>query len=113
MYTAKPHIRLNVTTHVHAPTNNMFPIRCYTCNAVLAHKYCEFSSRRRDEEAEGSGGVLDAIGVTRMCCRRMFISYVESLSTQQLAYPNTNIVLDKGGTTMYRRCEHVNVVSCD
>lgn len=95
----------------HIPTNDMFPIRCYTCNAVLAHKHGEFSSRRRD--TEGSGEILDALGVTRMCCRRMFISYVESLATQQLAYPNTNIVLDKGGTTMYRRCEHVNVVSCD
>ena len=67
--------------------------------------------RRRN--GESSGQILNDIDVTRMCCRRMFISYVESLATQQLAYPNTNIVLDRGGTTMYRRCEHVNDVSCD
>ena len=48
-----------------------------------------------------------------MCCRRMFISYVDSLATQQLAYPNENVVLDRGGTTMLRRCAHSNVVSCD
>ena len=78
---------------------------------VIAHKYCAFSASRRD--GGGSGDILDELEVTRMCCRRMFISYVESLAAQQLAYPNTNIVLDKGGTTMYRRCEHVNVVCCD
>lgn len=89
----------------------MFPIRCYTCNAMIAQKYGAFSSRRRN--GDPSGQVLNDINVTRMCCRRMFISYVESLSTQQLAYPNTNTILDNGGTTMYRRCEHANVVSCD
>lgn len=78
---------------------------------VIAHKYQDFSFRCRDRT--GCGTVLDELDVTRMCCRRMFISYVESLGTQQLAYPNTNIVLDKGGTTMYRQCEHVNIVSCD
>ena len=89
----------------------MFPIRCYTCNAVLAHKHREYSRRRRT--AESSGEILNALSVNRMCCRRMFISYVDSLATQQLAYPNENVVLDRGGTTMLRRCAHSNVVSCD
>ena len=103
---------MNVTTRAYTHAlKNMFPIRCYTCNAVLAHKHGEFSARRRD--GEGGGAILDELDVTRMCCRRMFISYVESLATQQLAYPNMNIVLDKGGTTMHRRCEHANDVSCD
>lgn len=89
----------------------MFPIRCYTCNAVVAQHHREYCTRRRD--GENGGRVLDAIGITRMCCRRMFISFVDSLATQQLGYPNENVVLDKGGTTMLRRCEHVNVISCD
>ena len=89
----------------------MFPIRCYTCNAVVAQHHREYCTRRRN--GENGGSVLDAIGITRMCCRRMFISFVDSLATQQLAYPNENVVLDKGGTTMLRRCEHVNVISCD
>lgn len=89
----------------------MFPIRCYTCNAVLAHMHGEYSARRR--AGEPTGDILNAMDVTRICCRRMFIAYVESLSTQQLAYPNENVVLDKGGTTMLRRCEHVHVISCD
>ena len=109
--TMKPHIRVTVADRAQTATNDMFPIRCYTCNTVIAHKYGNFSSQCRN--GKGGGAVLDELGVTRMCCRRMFISYVESLSTQQLAYPNTNIVLDKGGTTMYRLCERVNVVSCD
>jgi DNA-directed RNA polymerase subunit N len=89
----------------------MFPIRCYTCNAVVAHHHREYSARRRNQE--DGGNILNALGVHRMCCRRMFISFVDSLASQQLAYPNENVVLDKGGTTMLRRCEHENVVSCD
>lgn len=89
----------------------MFPVRCYTCNAVIAHKFPAFEAQRRN--ARDSGKILNDLEVTRMCCRRMFISYVSSLPTQQLAYANENVVLDKGGTTMFRKCEHVNVVSCD
>lgn len=89
----------------------MFPIRCYTCNTVLAQWHCEYSTRRRN--GESSGDALDSLRVTRMCCRRMFISYVASLSTQQLAYPNENVLLDNGGTTLFRRCDAVHEVSCD
>ena len=89
----------------------MFPVRCYTCNAVVAHKHREYSRRRLN--GENGGQVMDSLGISRMCCRRMFISFVDSLATQQLMYANENVVLDKGGTTMLRRCEHENVVSCD
>jgi DNA-directed RNA polymerase subunit N len=95
----------------HKNITQMFPIRCYTCNAVVAQRYSEYSTRRRSKEC--SGDILNSLHITRMCCRRMFISYVESLSTQQLAYPNENLVLDKGGTVMFRRCEGTHVVSCD
>tara|TARA_B110000027_G_C15834897_1_gene175827 strand:- start:142 stop:366 length:225 start_codon:yes stop_codon:yes gene_type:complete len=71
----------------------------------------DYSSRRR--EGESNAVILDSVGVTRMCCRRMFITYVTTISTQQLAYPNKNVMLDRGGTTMLRHCGHVNVVSCD
>lgn len=67
--------------------------------------------RRRN--GENGATIFDSIGVTRMCCRRMFISFVDSLVYQQLGYANENVVLDKGGTTMLRRCEHENIVSCD
>lgn len=89
----------------------MFPIRCYTCNTVLAHVHPTY--RERVHGGESVRGALDALGVTRMCCRRMFLSHVESLVHNQLEYPNTDIVLDKGGTRLYRECRHSNDVSCD
>ena len=89
----------------------MFPVRCYTCNAVIAHLHGAFAEARR--EGDACRDVLDRLGVARMCCRRMFISHVESLAQNQLDYPNDNLVLDRGGTTLLRRCDHEHVVSCD
>ena len=52
-----------------------FPIRCFTCGQVVAHKYEEYS--KRIGEGEKPAGVLDILGVKRYCCRRMFLSHVE------------------------------------
>lgn len=90
----------------------MFPVRCYTCNDVIAQHYRVY----RDLTLSGNTTpreCLDAIGVTRMCCRRMFVSHVESLAENNMRYPNLNTVLDKGGTTLFRRCHLTNTVSCD
>ena len=89
----------------------MFPVRCYTCNAVLAHHHPSFSERRRSGEDVAS--VLTDMGVVLMCCRRMLVTHVDSLVENQLDYPNTNVVLDRGGTTLYRHCRHAHDISCD
>ena len=53
----------------------LIPVRCFTCGAVIADKWEEFSSRvKMGEEA---GRVLDELGVKRYCCRRMLLSHVE------------------------------------
>ena len=49
-----------------------------TCNAVIAHKQREYSTRRHG--GEPNGAILDSMGVPRMCCRRMFISHVDLVS---------------------------------
>ncbi|MCS6768868.1 MAG: DNA-directed RNA polymerase subunit N [Candidatus Caldarchaeum sp.] len=53
----------------------MFPIRCFSCGRVIAHKWDEY--RRRVENGESPGEVLDSMGFKRYCCRRMFISAVD------------------------------------
>ncbi|MEM3403898.1 MAG: DNA-directed RNA polymerase subunit N [Nitrososphaeria archaeon] len=53
----------------------MFPIRCFTCGALIADKYREY--KKRVNMGEDSGKVLDELGVKRYCCRRMFISNVD------------------------------------
>ena len=53
----------------------MFPIRCFTCGALIADKWEEYA--RRVEEGEPPGKVLDDLGIKRYCCRRMFLSHYE------------------------------------
>jgi DNA-directed RNA polymerase subunit N len=53
----------------------IIPIRCFTCGKVVADKWEEFSNRVKTGEAPKK--VLDELGVSRYCCRRMFISHVD------------------------------------
>ncbi|MBS7658220.1 DNA-directed RNA polymerase subunit N [Candidatus Bathyarchaeota archaeon] len=55
----------------------MIPIRCFTCGKLIGDKWEEFS--RRIKEGENPKKVLDDLGVTRYCCRRMLISHVEAI----------------------------------
>ena len=53
----------------------IIPVRCFTCGAVVGDKWEEFASRVKNGEIPGS--VLDSLGVSRYCCRRMFLSHVD------------------------------------
>jgi len=71
----------------------LFPIRCVSCNAVIAGKYqaylekveeyrtytkqteMEYLSATTGKTAEGKA--LDDLNVKRMCCRRHFLSHVD------------------------------------
>jgi len=56
----------------------MFPIRCFSCGALVGHKWETYKSRV--EAGEQPGKVLDELKVKRYCCRRMFISGVDVFS---------------------------------
>ena len=88
----------------------MFPIRCYTCNRCLAQLHPQY--RKRVQAGSQEGEILDELGVHRLCCRRMFLGYVE-LTHDQARFPNTDIVLDAGGTVLLRKVDFVRVVPCD
>ena len=53
-----------------------FPVRCFTCGKVIGHLYKEYHERTRNEK---KAKVLDSLGVKRYCCRRMFITYVNTM----------------------------------
>ncbi len=55
----------------------LIPVRCFTCGGLIADKYEEYSSRIK--AGEDSGNVLDSLSIKRYCCRRMFISSVETI----------------------------------
>ena len=52
-----------------------FPVRCFTCGTPTAHVWDEYV--QRVNSGEKPSDVLDDLGFTRYCCRRMFLSHVE------------------------------------
>lgn len=51
------------------------PVRCFSCNKVIAENYEEFKTRiGKGEKPEK---VLDELGYSRYCCRRMLLSHVD------------------------------------
>ena len=52
----------------------MIPVRCFTCGNVIAEHWDEYERRALDGD-EDSEAVLDDLGVTRHCCRRMMVSH--------------------------------------
>lgn len=53
----------------------IIPVRCFSCGALIGDKWETFAERVK--KGEDTGKVLDDIGVTRYCCRRMLLSHVE------------------------------------
>ncbi|MFW5987595.1 MAG: DNA-directed RNA polymerase subunit N [Methanohalophilus sp.] len=53
----------------------MLPVRCFTCGKVIANSWEDY--KRRVEQGESPAAVLDDLGVTRYCCRRMILAHVE------------------------------------
>jgi DNA-directed RNA polymerase subunit N len=53
----------------------IMPVRCFTCGKVVADHWEEFA--RRVKAGERPKQVLAEMGMTRYCCRRMFISQVD------------------------------------
>jgi DNA-directed RNA polymerase subunit N len=55
----------------------LIPVRCFTCGGLIADKYFEYKDRVKSGEEDAK--ILDSLGINRYCCRRMFISSVETI----------------------------------
>ncbi len=51
----------------------MFPIRCFSCGAVIAHKWEEYLAKLK--EGKSAKDALNELGIDRYCCRRMFLTH--------------------------------------
>ena len=89
----------------------MLPVRCYPCGVVIGHKYERYSKTATSEDRRGPA--LDALGVTRICCRRMFLGHVD-MTSDMLCYAQLDSTLDDCGSCLKReaRVRHT-AVSCD
>lgn len=54
----------------------LVPVRCFTCGSLVADKYENFVNRVK--AGEDPAKIMDEMGVKRYCCRRMFLSSVET-----------------------------------
>ena len=71
----------------------MIPIRCLSCGKPVSAYFDEYN--KRIEAGEDSKDVLDDLGLTRYCCRRMLISHVETWEQTDLGILYLNIILVK------------------
>jgi len=53
----------------------MVPVRCFTCGSLVGDKWERFAERVKN--GEDPPKVLDSLGLTRYCCRRMLLSNVD------------------------------------
>ncbi|RLI93568.1 MAG: DNA-directed RNA polymerase subunit N [Candidatus Altiarchaeales archaeon] len=55
----------------------IIPIRCFSCGKPIAQDWEGYSKRVKN--GENPKDVLDSLGYTRYCCRRMFLSHAETI----------------------------------
>lgn len=76
----------------------IIPIRCFTCNNLIAHKYQYYLEKKKEIDSNPEslektidtnliesgevqkteyGQLLDELKLDRYCCRRMFLTHVD------------------------------------
>ena len=53
----------------------IIPVRCFSCGKLIGDKWESYS--KRVSEGEHPKDVMDDLGVTRYCCRRILLTHVE------------------------------------
>lgn len=55
------------------------PVRCFSCGKPIAHLWEEYTERTKN--GEDAKKVLDDLGLSRYCCRAMFLGHVDLMDT--------------------------------
>jgi DNA-directed RNA polymerase subunit N len=53
----------------------IIPIRCFSCGKPVGHLWEEY--RKQANAGKKADAVLDELGLTRMCCRGLFLTHVD------------------------------------
>ncbi len=51
------------------------PIRCFSCGKEISSKYERFKAMKK--EGKPIGEIWNALGVTRVCCKRMLTAHAD------------------------------------
>ena len=90
-----------------------FPVRCYSCNKVIGHKWKEY------DDAITAGVeismALKKVGADRYCCRRMFLGHIELIDKMLLYVKDikeevTIEIQEKISTSMAKKTKKVRIV---
>jgi len=57
----------------------IIPIRCFSCGKPIAHLWEEYQERVSSNEERKK--VMDELGLSRYCCRAMFLGNIELMDT--------------------------------
>ena len=87
----------------------MIPVRCFTCNACIAHKYEAFQAQKN--ESEFYNWLLTSIGVHRLCCRRMLLTHNQTID-DIINFPQKDEVMDEIGTMFLCQVRMSRTVGC-
>ena len=71
----------------------LIPVRCFTCNKVVASKWNTYKHLLEQNISENDA--LNQIGFARYCCRRMFLGHVELHENELIAMEAMTIHGDK------------------
>ncbi|RLC19795.1 MAG: DNA-directed RNA polymerase subunit N [Deltaproteobacteria bacterium] len=55
----------------------LIPVRCLTCGRPISKYWEEF--KKRVEDGENPGKVLDDLGIKSYCCRALFLTHQDTL----------------------------------
>ena len=53
----------------------IIPVRCFSCGTVIADRWDTWQNHL--SAGMSISDALDEVGMTRYCCRRMFVSHVD------------------------------------
>jgi len=59
----------------------IIPIRCWSCGKPIAQLWEEYNIRLEKDGEENRKKILDDLGLTRYCCRAMFLGNVDLIDT--------------------------------
>ena len=73
----------------------IIPVRCFSCGKIIGDKWEDF--KKQIEIGENPKDVLDDLGLSKYCCRRMILSHVEILEDVLRLYEEKENPDLKGG----------------
>lgn len=62
----------------------MIPVTCFSCGKPIGQYYEPFKARVK--KGENAGKVLESLGLTKYCCRRMILSQADFID-EIIKYP--------------------------